>query len=185
MTGGRIPLLVTSPESLAGSLHATLQEMAGAGRVAALVVDEAHLVTQWGHDFRPEFRDLAALRRDILDAAASGQQRLPKTVLMSATLGPAEIRDLADLFGAPGPLSLVAANMLRPEPDYWIAPWCDWSERRERVLEALTHLPRPLVLYVTLPDQAMEWSRLIRAHGFGRVAVVTGETDGQHQARRP
>jgi len=181
MTGGKIPLLVTSPESLALSLHATLQEMAGAGRVAALVVDEAHLVTQWGHDFRPEFRDLAALRRDILNAAASGQQPLPKTVLMSATLGPAEIRDLADLFGAPGPLSLVAANMLRPEPDYWIAPWCDWSERRERVLEALTHLPRPLVLYVTLPEQAREWSRLIRARGFGRVAVVTGETDGQHR----
>ena len=48
------------------------EEMAGAGRVAALVVDEAHLVTQWGHDFRPEFRELAALRQDILD---TGGQR--------------------------------------------------------------------------------------------------------------
>ena len=178
LTRGTIPLLVTSPESLGGALHGTLQEMAGAGKVAALVVDEAHLVTQWGHDFRPEFRELAALRRDILDAAANWQQRPLKTVLMSATLGPAELRDLADLFGVPGPVSLVAANMLRPEPDYWIAPWCGSSEREERVLEALTRLPRPLVLYVTRPDQAVQWDKLIRTHGFGRAAVVTGETAG-------
>ena len=176
---GEIPLLVTSPESLGGALHGTLRQMAGAGRVAALVVDEAHLVTQWGHDFRPEFRELATLRQDILGAAADARQRLLKTVLMSATLGPAELRDLADLFGAPGPVSLVAANMLRPEPDYWIAPWCRSGQRRERVLEALTRLPRPLVLYVTRPDQAVEWRKLIRAHGFGRAAVVTGETAGQ------
>jgi ATP-dependent DNA helicase RecQ len=179
LSRGEIPLLVTSPESLNGALHSTLRQMAGAGRVAALVVDEAHLVTQWGHDFRPEFRELAALRQDILDAAADAQQRLLKTVLMSATLGPAELRDLAELFGAPGPVSLVAANVLRPEPDYWIAPWCPWGERQERVLEALTRLPRPLILYVTRPDQAVEWSKLILAHGFGRAAVVTGETAGQ------
>lgn len=176
---GNIPLLVTSPESLGGALHGTLNQMAGAGKVAALVIDEAHLVTQWGHDFRPEFRELAALRRDMLDAAASGQQWPLKTVLMSATLGPAELRDLADLFGVPGPVSLVAANMLRPEPEYWIAPWCRSSEREERVLEALTRLPRPLVLYVTRPDQAVKWNKLIRTNGFGRAAVVTGQTAGQ------
>src|SRR5262249_44078908 len=54
-----------------------------------------------------------------------------------------------------------------------------WGERQERVLEALTRLPRPLVLYVTRPDQAVEWSKLILEHGFGRAAVVTGETAGQ------
>ncbi|HUZ55200.1 MAG TPA: protein DpdF [Streptosporangiaceae bacterium] len=175
---GNVPLLVTSPESLGGALHGTLRDMAGAGRVAALIVDEAHLVTQWGHDFRPEFRELATLRQDILTAAANGRHRPLKTVLMSATLGPAELRDLADLFSAPGPVSLVAANMLRLEPDYWIASKCPPGERETRVLEALTRLPRPLVLYVTRPDEAAKWSKLSRAHGFGRAAVVTGETAG-------
>jgi superfamily II DNA/RNA helicase len=179
LTAGSMPLLVTSPESLGAALHGTLKEMAGTGRIAALVIDEAHLVSQWGHDFRPEFRELATLRSEILEVAIGAGQRPLKTVLLSATLGPAELQDLADLFGAPGPLSLVAANMLRPEPDYWIAPWTDQRTRRYRMLEALTRLPRPLVLYVTRPYDAEKWRRLIREHGFARVAVVTGETAGK------
>ena len=176
---GEIPLLVTSPESLDRALRDTLLDAAGAGRLAALVIDEAHLVTQWGYDFRPEFRELATLRQEALRAATGAGQSLAKTLLMSATLGKAELGDLNDLFGDPGPVSLVAANMLRPEPEYWIAPWADAGERQARVLEALTRLPRPLVLYVTRPDQAKAWAALIRGHGFGRSAVVTGDTAGE------
>ena len=166
LTRREMPLLVTSPESLGGALYGTLKQMADAGRVAALVVDEAHLITQWGHDFRPDFRELATLRQEILASTERAGHPALKTILMSATLGPDELRDLAGLFGQPGPISLVAANMLRPEPDYWVAPWSAAEEREGRVLEALNHLPRPLVLYVTRPDQAKKWRSLIRTHGF-------------------
>jgi ATP-dependent DNA helicase RecQ len=179
LTSGEMPLLVTSPESLGAALHRALKEMAGTGRIAALVIDEAHLVSQWGHDFRPEFRELATLRREMMDVALRTGQRPPKTLLLSATLGPEELRDLAELFGVPGPLSLVAANMLRPEPDFWVAQGSDDRTRQSRVLEALTRLPRPLVLYVTRPDDAETWRKRIQGHGFGRVAVVTGQTAGQ------
>ena len=152
--------------------------MAGAGRVAALVVDEAHLVTQWGHDFRPEFRELAALRQDILDAAAAASSAAEDRP-HERHAGPGRTpRPGRPVRRSRGRCPWSRPTCSGPSPTTGLRPGAHWSERRERVLEALTHLPRPLVLYVTRPDQAREWSRLIRAHGFGRAAVVTGETAG-------
>lgn len=180
---GRQPLLVTSPESVTRTLHTVLVELASTGRLGGLVVDEAHLVTQWGRDFRPEFRTLAHLRRELLDRAGDRSHPSPTTLLLSATLGPNELEDLHELFGDPGPCTLVAANALRAEPELWIATAPDELTRQERILEALAHLPRPAVLYVTSPDTANAWARRLRSHGYLRMAVVTGKTSTEDRTR--
>lgn len=175
---GRLPFLVISPESMSGALLNTLRSAAEGGRLAALVVDEAHLVTQWGRDFRPEFRQLSNLRRDLLSRArASGHEGF-KTILLSATLGEPELTDLVANFVDEGRGALVAANVLRPEPDYWVAPTTERDVRDARVLEAITRLPRPLILYVTSPAAAERWADRIRQMGFVRAAAVTGNTPG-------
>jgi ATP-dependent DNA helicase RecQ len=171
---GHQPILVTSPESVTGALQSQLLELAGMGRLSAIVIDEAHLVTHWGRTFRPEFRALARLRADLLQRAESNARALPITLLMSATLSSYTIMDLSNLFGDPGPCTLVAANALRPEPTFWVAPESDGDARRGRVLEALDHLPRPAVLYVTLPEEALAWAETLRGEGYSRVAAVTG-----------
>ena len=58
-------LLYVTPEQLGHSerLRDKLKDLAAAGLVARVVIDEAHCVSQWGHDFRPDYAGLAVLRR--------------------------------------------------------------------------------------------------------------------------
>ncbi|ONI83415.1 hypothetical protein ALI22I_33415 [Saccharothrix sp. ALI-22-I] len=176
---GRQPLLVTSPESMTRSLRELLLDAAKTGRLGGLVIDEAHLVTQWGRDFRPEFRTLADLRRDLLRRAAEREHPEPTTLLLSATLGSYELEDLHFLFSEPGPCTLIAANALRAEPELWISAADDEQVRQDRVLEALARLPRPAVLYLTSPEIAEQWAARLREHGYRRLATVTGQTSAE------
>lgn len=182
ITNGQQRILVTSPESITRALRQTLLETAATGRLNGFVVDEAHLVTQWGRGFRPDFRTLADLRRDLLDNAETGGHARAVTLLLSATLGTAEMTDMTMLFSEPGPCSPVIANALRPEPDFWIADTVDADERARWVRDTIAHCARPAVLYVTRPEVAAQWLADLRAEGYSRVAVVTGHSSAVERA---
>jgi ATP-dependent DNA helicase RecQ len=61
---GKHPLLYLAPERLlmADFLHGFLPQLQQAQGICAFTVDEAHCVSEWGHDFRPEYRQMSALR---------------------------------------------------------------------------------------------------------------------------
>lgn len=179
---GQQPILVTSPESMTRALRQTLLDAASIGRVKGFVVDEAHLVTQWGRFFRPEFRTLADLRRDLLSRSQAGGHDRPVALLLSATLGSAEMSDLISLFGEPGPCVPIVANALRSEPDIWIGYSHDAAERDGRVLETLAHCARPAILYVTQPQKADEWAARLRSSGYSRIATVTGQSTPEERS---
>ena len=185
---GTQPLCFASPEALCGALRAPLLEAARAGYVRALALDEAHLVESWGANFRPEFQQLAGLRRELLAAARYAGHPQPRTLLLSATFTPGAVETLRLLFatdpdGRPARFAVVAAARLRPEIAYWVAPEATGAEQRARVTEALLHLPRPAVLYVTEPWVARRWLADLRRLGFRRVASLTGETDSGERQR--
>jgi superfamily II DNA/RNA helicase len=175
---GTQPVVVTSPESALQSLRQPLLDAATSGHVRSFVIDEAHLVRQWGTSFRPEFQALAGLRDRMLEAAP----RSFRTLLLSATISDPDLDLLVRLFGAPGPTELVAANALRPEPEYWYAGSPDRMTREARTVEALLHLPKPALLYVTKPADAERWRTLLQQEGLRRVAVVTGPTAAAERA---
>ncbi|QYN37792.1 DEAD/DEAH box helicase [Pseudonocardia sp. DSM 110487] len=168
---GRQRILVTSPEAVATGLSTALQHAARAGRLGHLIIDEAHLVEQWGV-FRPHYQDLAGYRRTWLEQAPAGQRVV--TVAMSATLTGHQVHTLAGMF--PGePTELVWASNLRPETSYYLASFpCD-DDRVDAVLTAAALLPRPMVLYASTRADVALWAHRLRGRNYRRVAEITGD----------
>ncbi len=166
-------IVITSPESVDSALKRSLLELAQQGRLNTLVVDEAHIISQWGNDFRPSFQSLSNLRDALLKIAPSPDMRL-KTILLSATITPESLRTLQLFFGEK--IEITAANHLRPEPSFWFAECEDQSQREKRMRDALVHIPRPWILYVTEVDAANHWYHWLRSQGVKRVEMMTGDT---------
>ena len=175
-------IVFTSPESLMGSLSSAIYAAAERRLLRSFVIDEAHIVSHWGTEFRPAFQALAGVRADLL-ATATNAGRPFRTVLLSATLTEESIFTLQRLFGQPGPTELISSVALRHEPSYWLASSNEVSERNERILEGVRHLPRPLILYTTRVDAAKEWRARLQSAGFTRLMLVAGETNASERRK--
>ena len=174
-------LLFCAPEAACGSLREPLLALARAGRLKALVLDEAHLVDAWGTGFRPEFQSLSGLRAELLEACPDNARL--RTLLLSATLTPETLETLEVLFAWPHRLELLSAAQVRPEPIYVTAPVTDEITRAQRIEDALLHLPRPAILYVTKVADAVAWERKLATLGFRRFAAFHGDTpDDEREA---
>lgn len=181
---GGTPIVFASPEAATGVLRGPLFDAARKGRLRLFAIDEAHIISQWGQQFRPEFQSIAGLRDALLDACP--QEARFRTLLLTATLTPETYQTLQQLFGKNNS-QMVSATSLRPEPGYLISSPGNEPERCEHVLEAIRHLPRPLILYTTLREHAENWYAILRNNGFRRLSLVRGgdlaDADGERILR--
>ncbi len=181
---GSLPIVLTSPESAMGALRGTLFDIARQGRLRCFAVDEAHIVTQWGEQFRPEFQTIAGLKDALLDASPPSNRF--RTLLLTATLTAECWEALKFLFGRGG-CQLVSELALRPEPGFLLYSATDEFDRERRVLEAVRRLPRPLILYTTLREHAQHWHDTLFNNGFRRLRLVRGgdlaDADGEQLLR--
>ncbi|CAN7204228.1 protein DpdF [Caballeronia sp. LjRoot34] len=178
LRNGTQRILFTSPEALSTSLISVITDVAKEGMLSYLVIDEAHLVTQWGDEFRPSFQALAGLRNNLLSKSPNGF----RTLLLSATLTEDTVATLAQLFGPKDRVQMIAAVHLRPEPQYWVYKAASKKEKEERILEALRHAPRPFILYVTKREDVEMWNSTLRTKaGLGRIACFDGGTPDQER----
>ena len=155
-------LIISSPEAACTVLAQPLEASAAEGQLALLAIDEAHIVAEWGDDFRPAFQTLAGLRRRLLHRSPLGRRLV--TAMLTATLDDYGLETLRRLF--PGDRNLlVSAQVTRPEPSWWMSHCVTEEQKRERFLEACRHLPRPLLVYTSLHTSERSTTRRRRWPG--------------------
>jgi ATP-dependent DNA helicase RecQ len=93
LTRDEVDILLISPERLANDRFRTEILADIAARISLLVVDEAHCISDWGHDFRPHYRSLERIVRI-----------LPRNLRLLATTATANNRVMNDLAGVLGPI---------------------------------------------------------------------------------
>ena len=121
LAAGELRLLFAAPERLVNTGLLDLLARVGVKRFA---IDEAHCISHWGHDFRPEYRQLALLR-----------ERFPSASLhaFTATATPRVRDDIARQLGLRDPAVLVG-TFDRPNLVYRVVPRADRAEQVLRIL---------------------------------------------------
>jgi ATP-dependent DNA helicase RecQ len=97
---GRFRLLYVAPERLVGEAGAGALTGLSSQPIGFVAVDEAHCISQWGHDFRPEYRQLAELRRMLPGASMHA---------FTATATVRVRRDIVSQLGLVDPVQLVGS----------------------------------------------------------------------------
>ena len=168
VAAGRLRLLYVAPERLAtGHLIGALRR---AG-VALLAVDEAHCVSEWGHDFRPAYRQLGLVRRAL---------GMPPTLALTATATPAVRDDIVATLRL-GAVERIVGSFDRPNLLLAASRIPDDVERRRRLLALLRPYRGPSLVYVPTRRSAERWTRALCNVG---VAAAPYHAGLEHAVRR-
>ena len=175
----QVDVLLISPERLAneGFRDQVLQKVAS--RVGLFVVDEAHCISDWGHDFRPDYRRILRI-----------VQALPKNVPMLAITATANNRVVEDVAAQLGVLTVSRGPLVRESLALQNISLSSQAERMAWLAEHLNDLPGSGIIYtLTIRDceRVTEWLRS-KGHNVeayhSKVDGVGEDNDQENATRR-
>ncbi len=160
-----VDMLLISPERLANE-HFRSQVLAGvAGKIALLVIDEAHCISDWGHDFRPHYRLLERIVR-----------QLPPNMRLLATTATANDRVMKDLTAVLGPkLEISRGDLNRPSLTLQTVRLPGQAERLAWLAEQLEALPGHGIVYTLTVRDAERVAGWLKSCGL-EVEAYTSES---------
>ena len=159
----RVDILLISPERLANDDFRENFLPVMAGRVSMLVIDEAHCISDWGHDFRPDYRRIERIART-----------LPPTVQMLGTTATANNRVLDDLTEVLGPdIQIMRGDLSRPSLLLQTIKLPGRVERLAWLAERLDEIPGSGIIYTLIIRDANQVARWLQSRGLNVQAYTS------------
>ncbi|WP_350348783.1 DEAD/DEAH box helicase [Agromyces sp. G08B096] len=175
-----VDVLLVSPERLNNPAFRDQQLPALVRRMGLLVVDEAHCISDWGHDFRPDYRRL----RDLIAQMPAGVPVLATT----ATANSRVVADVAEQLGAADGTGGGASDVLtirgplaRSSLRLGVLRLPDATSRLAWLISHLGDLPGSGIIYALTVSAANDTARVLRERGYD-VRAYTGQTDPDERA---
>ncbi|MFL5926603.1 MAG: ATP-dependent DNA helicase RecQ [Gaiellaceae bacterium] len=163
MRDGTLKLLYVAPERFNNERFLT---QLGEARIALFAVDEAHCISEWGHNFRPDYLKLAARAQEL------GAERV---LALTATATPDVVADIRAAFGI-DERDAVVTGFYRPNLTLLTTP-TDAGDRDSTLIARLRERPAgSTIVYVTLQRTAERVAEQLAAAGFPARAYHAGLT---------
>jgi ATP-dependent DNA helicase RecQ len=161
----QIDILLISPERLANDRFRNQVLATAASHISLLIIDEAHCISDWGHDFRPHYRLLEGFVRT-----------LPNNLRLIATTATANNRVMDDLQIVLGPnLALSRGDLSRPSLFLQTIILRDQAERLAWLAERVPALAGHGIIYTLTVRDAVQVTQWLQSRGLN-VESYTGET---------
>ncbi|MES2879533.1 MAG: RecQ family ATP-dependent DNA helicase, partial [Pseudomonadota bacterium] len=167
--GGTIKVLMISVERLQNE---RFRNFIAQVPMSLLVVDEAHCISEWGHNFRPDYLKLPNYQR---------QFNIPQTLLLTATATPAVVADMQAKFCIAEP-DVVSTGFYRPNLNLMIEPVSGQNKLR-RLVDWLSARPgQASIVYATQQKTTQEVASHLTQHGVAAHAYHAGMAPEQRES---
>ncbi|OGQ96605.1 MAG: helicase [Deltaproteobacteria bacterium RIFOXYD12_FULL_57_12] len=163
----RVKLLYVAPERFGNERFLALLKRLP---ISLLVIDEAHCISEWGHNFRPDYLKLATVGRDL---------KVPVTLALTATATPQVAVDIRAAF-AIRPEDFIHTGFYRPNLTLRFSPSPD--PLAVLVDRLSTRPPGAVIVYVTLQATAEQVAAALTGQGHEARAYHAGMPDEERQA---
>ena len=176
LTRGELALLYVSPER---AVLDGFKRLLARTRIAILAIDEAHCVSHWGHDFRPEYMRLAELR-DVVAAPM---------IALTATATPRVLAEVASALALRDPV-VVRGDFRRPNLAFEVLRLAATESRLAATIDALERAglrprtgPGRAIVYCSTRKKAEEVAAALANAGFAAAHYHAGRTAPRAHAR--
>jgi ATP-dependent DNA helicase RecQ len=165
---GDVEFIFLSPEQLAN--EEVVERLAAAG-VSLLVVDEAHCVSAWGHDFRPDYLRIG----DVLERLGR-----PTVAALTATASPPVREEIVEKLRMDDPRQVIR-GFDRPNLELRVQRFADERGKRDAVVDRAVTLPSPGLVYTATRKDTERYAEALAERGLRAAAYHAGRKAADRQ----